>query len=99
MLEKEKGEYYWAFDTRELMRGNMKDRYEAYKIALDKNFMQIDEIRKKEDLPPIGFDWITLGLDSVLYNPKTGEMYTPNTNAVQQLEKLKPPEGGEKNES
>ena len=88
MLEKEKGEYYWAFDTRELMRGNMKDRYEAYKIALDKNFMQIDEIRKKEDLPPIGFDWITLGLDSVLYNPKTGEMYTPNTNAVQQLGKL-----------
>lgn len=88
LLEKEKGEYYWAFDTRELMRGNMKDRYEAYKIALDKNFMQIDEIRKKEDLPPIGFDWITLGLDSVLYNPKTGEMYTPNTNAVQQLGKL-----------
>lgn len=99
LLEKEKGEYYWAFDTRELMRGNIKDRYEAYKIALEKNFMQIDEIRKKEDLPPIGFDWITLGLDSVLYNPKTGEMYTPNTNAVQQLEKLTPPEGGEKNES
>lgn len=92
LLEKEKGEYYWAFDTRELMRGNIKDRYEAYKIALEKNFMQIDEIRKKEDLPPIGFDWITLGLDSVLYNPKTGEMYTPNTNAVQQLEKLQIPE-------
>lgn len=92
LLEKEKGEYYWAFDTRELMRGNIKDRYEAYKIALEKNFMQIDEIRNKEDLPPIGFDWITLGLDSVLYNPKTGEMYTPNTNAVQQLEKLQIPE-------
>lgn len=92
LLEKEKGTYYWAFDTRELMRGNIKDRYEAYKIALEKNFMQIDEVRQKEDLPPIGFDWITLGLDSVLYNPKTGEMYTPNTNAVQQLEKLTIPE-------
>ena len=28
----------------------------------------------------------------MLYNPKTGEMYTPNTNAVQQLEKLQIPE-------
>lgn len=88
LLEKEKGQYYWAFDTRELMRGNIKERYEAYKIGLEKNFLQIDEVRQKEDLPPIGFEWITLGLDSVLYNPKTGEMYTPNTNAVQQMEQL-----------
>lgn len=33
----------------------------------------------------MGFDWITLGLDSVLYNPKTGQIYTPNTNAMQQM--------------
>lgn len=88
LLEKEKGVYYWAFDTRELMRGNIKDRYEAYRIGLEKNFLQIDEVRKKEDLPPIGFDWMTLGLDSVLYNPKTGEVYTPNTNATQKLTEL-----------
>lgn len=92
LLEKEKGQYYWAFDTRELMRGNIKERYEAYRIGLEKNFLQIDEVRQKEDLPPLGFEWITLGLDSVLYNPKTGEMYTPNTNAVQQMQQLKMPE-------
>ena len=62
--------------------------------------------KKKKKKPEIRADTMqnmkdgeTLGLDSVLYNPKTGEMYTPNTNAVQQLEKLTPPEGGEKNES
>lgn len=93
LLEKEKGKYYWAFDTRELMRGNIKERYEAYRIGLDKNFLKIDEVRQKEDLPPIGFEWITLGLDSVLYNPKTGQMYTPNTNAVQQMHR---PEDTEK---
>ncbi len=92
LLEKEKGTYYWAFDTRELMRGNIKERYEAYRIGLEKNFLQVDEVRQKEDLPPLGFEWITLGLDSVLYNPKTGEMYTPNTNAVQQMQQLTPPE-------
>lgn len=95
LLEKEKGVYYWAFDTRELMRGNIKDRYEAYRIGLEKNFLQIDEVRKKEDLPPIGFDWMTLGLDSVLYNPKTGEVYTPNTNATQKLTELQPVKEGD----
>lgn len=89
LLESEKGLYYWAFDTKELTRGNIKDRYEAYKIGLDKNFLQIDEVREKEDLEPIGFDWITLGLDSVLYNPKTGQIYTPNTDSVQNMNAAK----------
>ena len=98
LLEKEKGTYYWAFDTRELTRGNLKERYEAYQIALEKNFLQIDEVRQKEDLPPLGFNWITLGLDQVLYNPKTGEIYTPNTDAVQNMDSLEKadPEGGGK---
>lgn len=85
LLESEKGSFYWAFDVKELTRGNIKDRYEAYKIALEKNFMQIDEVREKEDMEPIGFEWITLGLDQVLFNPKTGMLYTPNTNAMQNM--------------
>lgn len=85
LLESEKGLFYWAFDTKELTRGNIKERYEAYRIGLEKNFLQIDEVREKEDLEPIGFEWITLGLDSVLFNPKTGQIYTPNTNALQTM--------------
>lgn len=85
LLESEKGLFYWAFDTKELTRGNIKERYEAYKIGLEKNFLQIDEVREKEDLEPIGFGWITLGLDQVLFNPKTGQIYTPNTNALQDM--------------
>lgn len=85
LLETEKGGLYWAFDVRELTRGNIKERYEAYKIGLEKNFLQIDEVREKEDMEPIGFEWITLGLDQVLLNPKTGQLYTPNTNAIQDM--------------
>lgn len=85
LLETEKGGFYWAFDVRELTRGNIKERYEAYKIGLEKNFLQIDEVREKEDMEPIGFEWITLGLDQVLLNPKTGQLYTPNTNAIQDM--------------
>lgn len=89
LLESEKGLFYWAFDTKELTRGNIKERYEAYKIGLEKNFLQIDEVREKEDLEPIGFDWVTLGLDQVLFNPKTGQIYTPNTNALQYMNGMK----------
>ena len=89
LLESEKGLFYWAFDTKELTRGNIKERYEAYKIGLDKNFLQIDEVREKEDLEPIGFEWITLGLDQVLFNPRTGQIYTPNTNALQDMSNMK----------
>lgn len=94
LLESEKGRFYWAFDTRELTRGNIKERYEAYKIGLEKNFLQIDEVREMEDREPIGFDWITLGLDQVLFNPKTGQIYTPNTNALQDMTRTGSPFGG-----
>ena len=77
--EKENG-FFFAYDVRELKRGNIKERYEAYEIGYRNNFLQVDEIRQMEDLKPIGFKFIKLGLDSVLYNPETGEIYTPNTN-------------------
>lgn len=43
--------------------------------------MQADEVRYKEDMPALGLNWIRLGLDDVLYDPKTKTIYTPNTNA------------------
>ena len=44
LLESEKGHFYWAFDTKELTRGNIRERYEAYKIGLEKNFLQITNL-------------------------------------------------------
>ena len=58
----------------------MKERFEAYKAALESNFMQIDEVRFAEDMEPLGLSWIRLGLQDVLYDPKTKTIYTPNTN-------------------
>ena len=82
LLESEKGTRYFAFDTKELTRASLKERYEAYRIGLDKNFLQTDEVREMEDMEPLGFKWITLGLNQVLYNPETKEIYTPNTNKL-----------------
>ncbi|MGI5966754.1 phage portal protein [Anaerotruncus rubiinfantis] len=86
LLEKEKGKYYWAFDTKELLKGDMKERFDAYKVALDANFMQIDEVRYAEDLEPLGLSWVKLGLQDVLYDPKTKLLYTPNTNQLNRME-------------
>ena len=80
LLEKEKGSFYFAFDTKELLKGDIKTRFEAYRIAIEANFLQIDEVRFMEDLPALGLKWIKLGLDSVLYDVENKIFYTPNTN-------------------
>ena len=82
LLEKEKKSFYFAFDTKEITKGDIKTRFEAYKTALDANLMQIDECRYMEDLEPLGLNFIKLGLQDVLFNPVTKEVYTPNTNKV-----------------
>lgn len=95
LLEKEKGVFYWAFDTKELLKGSMKERFEAYKAGIESNVLQIDEVRYMEDLPALGLKWIKLGLDAVLYDVETGKVYTPNTNQSQDLKNLTPAKGGE----
>lgn len=86
LLEKEKKSFYFAFDTKEIIKGDIKTRFEAYKTALDANLMQIDECRYMEDLEPLGLNFIKLGLQDVLFNPVTKEVYTPNTNQVKNIE-------------
>jgi HK97 family phage portal protein len=85
LLESEKGKLYFSFDTKELLKGDMATRYAAYKTALDGNFMQIDEVRYAEDLEPLGLTWVKLGLNDVLYDPKTKQIYTPNTDKTAKM--------------
>lgn len=93
LLENEKDAYYFVVDTKELLKGDIEKRYRAYEIGVKNGFLQIDEVRYKEDLEPLGLDFIKLGLADVLYNPKTKEVYTPNTNQTVDLK------GGDMNES
>lgn len=105
LTEEEKKKCFFAFDTTDLLKGNIKERYEAYSTAIDKNFLQVDEVREKENLKPLGFNFIKLGLQDVLYDLKTQTIYTPNTNQTQILseEKIKQNEDlkkeGEENEN
>lgn len=86
LLEKEKANYYFAPDTKELLKGSLKERYDAYRIAITTGFKTRNEIRYMEDDDAIeGLDMITLGLGEVLLNAETGEIYTPNTNTVAKM--------------
>ena len=83
LLENEKGVFYFAPDTKELYKGSLKERYEAYKIAIETGFKTRNEVRYMEDDDALeGLDVINLGLGDVLLDTQTGMIYTPNTNSM-----------------
>lgn len=85
LLESEKGTYFFAPDMYELTKGDTDKRYNAYKTAAETGWLQIDEIREKENMEPLGLNMIKLGLQDVLYDPKSGRIYIPNTNTTTQV--------------
>jgi HK97 family phage portal protein len=98
LLESEKGSYYFAFDTTELLRGSVKDRYAAYAEGIKAGFLTRNEARRKEDLDPIeGLDVLVLGLGDVLYDPASKEYFIPNMDR-QTAAGEKKPEGPEEEE-
>ena len=95
LLEKEKKSYYFAPDTKELYKGSLKERYDAYKIAIESGFKTRNEIRYMEDDDALeGLDVINLGLGDVLLDTKTGKIYVPNTDqTVNMSEDAENPQG------
>lgn len=87
LLNSEQGSFYFAFDTKELLKADMKERFEAYEIASKNGFMQTDEIRYLENLEPLGFKFIKLGLQDVLYDVEKNTIYTPNTGQLENISK------------
>lgn len=81
LLEKEKENgYFFAFDTKEMLKGDLKTRFEAYKIAIESGFMTANEARYIENMDELdGLDVINFGLGAVLYDPSKKEYFTPNT--------------------
>ena len=95
LLEKEKKSFYFGYDANELLKGDIEKRFKAYEIAIKNKIMGVNDIRYKEDLEPLELfeDTILLGLNDVLYNTKTGKVYTPNTDKTSDMK------GGDTNEN
>ena len=83
LLEKEKKNHFFEFDVKEIVRVNIKERYEAYKLAKETGFMTLNEIRRAENMEYIeGLDVVNVGLGAVLYDVNKHVYYTPNTDTV-----------------
>ena len=88
LLESEKNTRFFDFDTKDIQKGSLLERFQAYQIAIRTNVMNVDECRKVENLPPIGQNFINLGLGSVMYNPGTGKAIVPNTGQIFKMREL-----------
>ena len=83
LLEKEKKNMFFEFDVKEIIKANIKERYEAYDMAIKSGWKSINEVRKEENLNYIeGMDVLNLGLSAVLYDINTHQYYTPNTDST-----------------
>lgn len=83
LLEKEKKNHFFEFDTKEILRVSLQERYAAYKLAKETGFMTLNEIRKAENMEWIeGLDVVNVGLGAVLYDVDKHVYYTPNTDTV-----------------
>ncbi len=65
---KDRGKFYFEFNTDALQRGNLEGRYRAYQIGLMCGFISPNEIRQKENMPKIdGGDVYCLQLNQPPY--------------------------------
>lgn len=94
LLEKEKKEFFFSFDLKEILKGDLKERFEAYKTAKETGWITLNEIRYLENYDDIeGLDVIAMSLGNVIYDTKTKTYYTPNTDSNKKIG-----EGGDQNE-
>ena len=89
LLEEEKGKYFFEADVKEIIKANIKERYEVYKLAKECGFMTKNEMRQSENMNEIdGLDVVDLGLGAALYDVNTHSYYTPNTDTQSELKTL-----------
>ena len=88
LLEKEKPAMFFEFDVKEIVKANILERYQAYKLAKESGFLLVNEIRRQENLNAIpGLNVLNVGLGAVLYDADTEQYYTPNTGTAASLKK------------
>ena len=86
LLEKEKKNYFFAFDVKEIVKASLKERYECYKLAKEVGFLTTNEIRQEENRNEIeGLDVVNVGLGAVLYDTNEHVYFVPNTGETSEI--------------
>lgn len=99
LLEKEQGRYYFAFDIKDLLKGNMKERFEAYQLAIKNNIMSMDEVRDLENMPRLNFGFYKFNIADAMYykddDKDINMLINVNTNTAIDLNKVLDSEFGD----
>lgn len=92
LLEREQGKYYFAFDTKELLKGNLKERFEAYQIAIKNNIMSMDEVRDLENMPRLNLGFYKFNIADAMYirddEKDINMLLNVNTNTVMDINRV-----------
>lgn len=87
LLPSEKNIYFFAFDTKDVVKEDRKTRFEAYQIAIKNGIMTQNECRFEENLDAVdGLDVFKGSQGETLYNPTTGEYFMPNSNSKSSID-------------
>ena len=87
LLPSEKNIYFFAFDTKDVVKEDRKTRFEAYQIAIKNGIMTQNECRFEENLDAVdGLDVFKGSQGETLYNPTTGEYFMPNSNSKSNID-------------
>ena len=86
LLEKEKKNYFFEFDVKEIVKASPKEQAEIYKLYKEVGLMTLNEMRRNANLSYVeGLDVINVGLGAVLYDTNTHTYYTPNTDTTSSI--------------
>lgn len=87
LLPSEKNVFFFAFDTKDVVKEDRKTRFEAYQIAITNGIMTQNECRFEENLDAVdGLDVFKGSQGETLYNPTTGEYFMPNSNSKSSID-------------
>lgn len=88
LTEKEQGEYYFAFETKELLKGNIYERFKAYEVAIKNNIMSMDEVRDFENMERLNFGFYKMNIADAFYYPDKNVLVNVNSSVALDLDNV-----------
>lgn len=88
LLENEKDKYYFSFETRKLLKGNMYERYKAYEIAIKNNTLSMDEVRDLENMERLNFNFYKMNIADAFYYPDKQLLVNVNSGVALDLDNV-----------
>lgn len=88
LLENEKDRYYFSFETRKLLKGNMYERYKAYEIAIKNNTLSMDEVRDLENMERLNFNFYKMNIADAFYYPDKQLLVNVNSGVALDLDNV-----------